>query len=104
MSYSRDLRERVIRFVQEGGSKVEAALVFKVGRGTVYLWLSSPTLKKTGPKASFKLDWAKVKARVEATPDVFIKELAAEFNVSNTAIWYALKQLNLPRKKNVAVR
>lgn len=104
MSYSKDLRERVIRFVQEGGSKVDAARVFKIGRGTVYLWLTNPIAKKTGPKASFKLDWSKVKSRVETSPDVFIKELAAEFNVSNTAIWYALKRLNLPRKKNVALR
>jgi len=31
-----DLRERVVKFLQAGGSKVEAARRFAVGRRTVY--------------------------------------------------------------------
>jgi transposase len=71
MNYSKDLRERVISFVQAGGSKVEAARRFQVNRRSVYGWLANPAKKKTGPKGSFKLDWNQVKAAVESRPDVY---------------------------------
>lgn len=38
--YSLDLRNRVIAYIQGGGSKVQACKLFNVGRNTVYRWLS----------------------------------------------------------------
>jgi transposase len=35
-AYALDLRERVVKFLQAGGSKVEAARRFDLGRRTVY--------------------------------------------------------------------
>ena len=37
MSYSIDLRQRVVDFVRQGGSKSEAARLFGVSRGRVYV-------------------------------------------------------------------
>jgi transposase len=59
MTYSTDLRERVIAFVNEGGSKIEASQRFKVTRKTVYNWLNTNGLepKRYERKKSRKVDW-----------------------------------------------
>jgi putative transposase len=41
MSYSIDLRERVLAFIEEGGSKIEASRLFKVSCRTVFMWLQN---------------------------------------------------------------
>ena len=52
MAYSQDLRERVLGFVEKGGSKEEAAERYGVGVSTVYLWCKTPKkvrAEKPGP-------------------------------------------------------
>jgi transposase len=44
MSYSLDLRRRVMEFVASGGGKSEAARRFSVGSQTVYDWLKRKDL------------------------------------------------------------
>jgi transposase len=36
-AYALDLREKVVKFINSGGSKAEAARRFELGRSTVYL-------------------------------------------------------------------
>ena len=62
MAYSRDLRERVVLFVNNGGSKSEASKRYNVHRQTVYNWFQlgsdlSPRYKgrKTRKSLDFKL-------------------------------------------------
>ena len=45
-----DLRERVIKFLQAGGSKVEAARRFELGRRTVYRSLAAAKHGTLAPK------------------------------------------------------
>ena len=45
MSYSKDLRTRVIDYIENGGSILSAARIYKVGRSTVYRWLARVELK-----------------------------------------------------------
>ena len=40
MSYSIDLKKRVLDFIEEGGSKVEATKRFSVGRRTIFKWIN----------------------------------------------------------------
>src|SRR5271169_5778859 len=40
-AYALDLRERVVKFIQSGGSKAEAARRFELGRSTVYRYLDA---------------------------------------------------------------
>ncbi|MDB9416254.1 IS630 transposase-related protein, partial [Microcystis aeruginosa] len=40
MPYSLDLRKKVIDYVENGGSITKAAALFKIGRATIYRWLS----------------------------------------------------------------
>ncbi|GAB4358071.1 MAG: hypothetical protein Fur0042_27490 [Cyanophyceae cyanobacterium] len=103
MSYSTDLRQRVVDFVRQGGSKAEAARIFQVSRGRVYAWLSLPPdnlePQKPGPKGSHKLDLKQLDEAIQANPEVTRKDLAQQFGVCNSTIHYALKRLESNRKK-----
>jgi transposase len=54
MSYSIDLRERIIKFVEEGHSKTEAAKVFGISRFTILNWLGKKR-KSLSQKRSFPM-------------------------------------------------
>lgn len=106
MSYSTDLRERVVDFVKNGGSKTEAAKRFSVSRAIIYIWIKAESLcpKKTGPKGHTKLQPEKLKQLIEERPDAYLDELAVELNVSAFTIAYGLQRLGISRKKNHVVR
>ena len=105
MSYSKDLRERVVGFVREGGSKTEAVRRFSVSRAVIYIWLKSTSQspQKTGPKGHSKLDPEKLKQFIKERPDAYLDELAADLNVSAFTVAYGLKRLRISRKKNHAL-
>lgn len=106
MRYSEDLRRRVIKYIGNGGRKVEAAKRFGVCRATIYEWLKlgdDLAPGKTGPKAAHKLDWEALRKGIEKNPEKMITEWAREFGVGTTAINYAMRRMKLSRKKNVAV-
>lgn len=105
MTYSVDLRERVVAFVRAGGSKTEASRQFKVSRWCVYEWLSRENLEpnKQGCPAPWKLSPAALKAHVAENPDAYHHERANALGVSEYAVRYGLKRLNVSRKKNAAV-
>jgi transposase len=100
-----DLRERVVAFVREGGSKAEAERRFKVSRKTIYNWLGCSTLqpKKHGRRKR-KLDWQKLKQHVAQYPDALLRERAAAFGVRISSIEYALAEMEISHKKNAALR
>ena len=47
MTYSIDLRQRVVDYVERGGSKASAVRVFNVSRGTIYNWFGRESLMPT---------------------------------------------------------
>lgn len=104
--YSIDLRERVVAYVEQGGSKAAAVVLFQVSRRTVYYWLERK--RKTGSLKpnelkkykTRKLDETKLIQHIEAQPDATLEETAEQFGVSHVAIWYAFKRLKITRKKN----
>ncbi|MBU6208122.1 MAG: transposase [Alphaproteobacteria bacterium] len=104
MTYSVDLRKRAIGFVNQGGSKAEAARVFGINRQTLYHWLCAKDIrpKRCGPRRR-KLDKAALLSHVQAHPDALLRERAAHFGVHVNAIWMAMRQLDM-RKKNDALR
>jgi transposase len=101
MTYSEDLRKRVVAFVQGGGSKSEGARLFKVSRGCVYLWLKRKTLapKRVRKSQPYKLNEAELKAHVEKYPDAYQHERAAALGVSRHVVLHGLRRLNLTRKR-----
>lgn len=105
MTYSVDLRERVVAFIREGGSKTEAAKRFGVHRITVYSWIKAKSLepKKHGRRKR-KLDWAALQKDINEHPDKMLKERAAAFGVAINAIWYAAHEMKNSNKKNLPIR
>ncbi len=99
MSYSVDLRERVVNYVRNGGSLAAAAKLFQVGRATIYRWLGAPDLQpKPAKERKRKLDKAALAAHVRDFPDALLRERAAHFGVTINAIWVALKKLAITKK------
>lgn len=103
MSYSVDLRERVVGYVRSGGSPDVAATLFKVGRSTIYRWLDAPDLHpRPAKERKRKLDKAALAAHVRDFPDLLLRERAVHFGVTVNSIWSALKKLNAAQKNDAA--
>ena len=102
MSYSIDLRKRVLDFLSDGGSKAAASRTYKVSRTCIYKWLAAEDplhLEKPGPRGPHRLDYAALKQHVADFPDHTQLERATHFGVSKSCINYALRKLNITRKK-----
>ena len=98
MSYSTDLRERVIRFVNTGGSRRAAALRFGVNHQTVNNWMVKPLRDKPGPTAP-RLDMAKLAKLRAQRPDALLDEMAAALNVHPSTVYRRLRALGNTLKK-----
>ena len=102
-AYALDLRERVIQFVQAGGTRVEAARRFRLGERSVYRYLAAAKTNTLAPKTSWgawrKLDPVKLQAHVKKHADATLAELATALGVSHNAVWVRLNQLGCTLKK-----
>lgn len=100
MTYSIDLRERVLSFLSDGGSKSEAIRMFKISRDTIYRWLNADDIrpKKHGSRRS-KIDMEALKRHVEGDGDMYLHDRAQVFNVSTSAMHYAMKRLGFVKKR-----
>jgi transposase len=101
MSYSIDLRERVIAFVSGGSDQVEASRIFGISRRTIYKWLRRSDLSDPPRKLyASKLNKASLEAHIRDYPDALLRERAAHFGVRPNTIWYALKRLDIVKKND----
>ena len=102
-AYSMDFRERVVNFVNAGGTKLEAARQYKVARQTVYSYLAMSQRGKLEPKKSWgswkKLDPKKLQGYIKAHPDATLMEMQKALGVSHNTIWVRLNKLNITLKK-----
>lgn len=87
LSYSTDLRERIVAFVEAGGSRREAARRFGVSESCAVKLLkrwqvtgSTAPARQGRPPGGGRLEAVRdfVIGRVEAEPDITMPELAAE--------------------------
>lgn len=100
MTYSVDLRERVVAFVRKGGGKTDAARLFEVHRQTVYVWLKAKSLgSKPHGRRKRKLDWEALQRDIDEHPFKLLRERAAKFGVRVNAIWYAEQKMKKSKKK-----
>lgn len=110
MIYSSDLRNRVLQFVANGGTKAQAARTFSVCRCTVYEWLALPAdyqARAPGRRIGGQYrrwDMNALREGVAKHPDRLLREWAQEFGVTKNTISVALKQMGISRKKNAALR
>ncbi len=105
-AYSKDLRERVMAFVNEGGGQAEAVARFSVSRSSVVRW--SKLLRETGQVAARTQGrkWGVSKVAAEALRDYVtahadqnLVEVGKHFGVSGVMIWKRLKQIGFIFKK-----
>jgi transposase len=112
-AYSLDLRERIVRAVDEGRSQREAARVFGVGVSTVKRYLQQRArtgnlVRRPIPGAAPKIGLeqeALWRARRQETPAATLAELCAWWaaeqgqRLSVPTVWRTLRRLGLTRKK-----
>ena len=98
MSYSIDLRKRVIEYIEKGGSQIETVKIFGVNRRTIYNWLHRQNLSPTPAKTrKRKLDKAALLRHAQQHPDALLRERAVHFGVRINAIWVALKKMDIAK-------
>jgi len=104
MTYSKDLRMKVIRFLDQGGSMREAQRAFNISLATVNRWRQK--FRRTGgvavaPRRSGfrKLDPDKLRAYVGAHPDAYLTEIGDAFGCSGPAVMKAFRRLGITRGK-----
>lgn len=116
--YSEDLRERVVRAVEEGRTHKEVASLYKIGERTVRryvsLWRETGRVRsqaKFGGHMKHKLvpHEEKVKEILAKRPDITLEELKEALakdgiGVSKSAIDRYVKFLGISRKKNASRR
>src|SRR5665213_477025 len=102
-AYSLDLRERVVKFINKGGSRLEAARHFEIGERSVYRYLAAAAKGNLSPQKSWgtwrKLDPIRLQTHVQKHPDATLMEMRSELGVSHNAIWVRLNQLGITSKK-----
>tara|TARA_B100000315_G_C14291632_1_gene457663 strand:+ start:90 stop:458 length:369 start_codon:yes stop_codon:yes gene_type:complete len=104
MAYSTDLRKRVLKYVQDSGSKAEAVNIFSVSLRTIWNWIArqkegkiEPNIKTVTPR---KIDDSRLMQYIKSNPDAYLREIAEEFCVTIPAVFYACKRLNITFKKS----
>lgn len=105
MSYTLDLRDRVIKFIEEGGKKVDAARIFGVCRFSIYSWLTKKAETGTVKDDPPKRGWKKINPQVlisyvNQNPDLTLAEYAQHFGTSAPSVCLAFKRLKITRKKD----
>ncbi|ETZ05201.1 IS630 transposase-related protein [Holospora undulata] len=103
-SYSNDLRQRVIEYLDEGNGYIEASQLFKISVSAIGRWYRK--YKQEGsyfPKrrggSEKKIDLGKLEEYVKENQNMTLKKAAQEFGVSIFTISYWLKRLGYSYKK-----
>ena len=104
MTYSYDLRKRALDYIEKGGSQIEASQIFGVTVQTLINWSKRKRMgnlipNPTRERKPQKLEAEKLKAYIKNHPDRYLREIAEEFGVTITAIFYACKRLKITLKK-----
>jgi transposase len=103
-----DLRERIVKFVSDGGTKAEAARRFKVSRWTVYRYHDAAQNGGLAPKpcggSAKRFDDDALRREVKDKPSATLKAHGKALGVSHNAVWKRLRQLAITLKKNNALR
>jgi putative transposase len=108
MCYSTDLRKKVIDFIDEKKSVIEASKLFKISRPTIYKWLKMSKTQGNLSDKKPKRPWKKIDPKllisfVRTHSDLTLREYANHFKTSTVAICYAFKRLKITRKKRVVI-
>jgi transposase len=103
MAYSIDFITRAVAYKQEGHTFKQLREAFGIPSETYYDWKEKLEKGhyeiKVKRERRRKIDKEALKQAVAERPDAFLKEFAEQFNCTPTAVFYALENLNITRKK-----
>ena len=102
--YSEDLRKKVIKYIEKGGSKKGASEVFELHRNTVSLWWNRykkegdyRARERLGKKSNITAE--EVKEYVELNHNFKASDMGKRFGISSVGAFYWLKKLGYSYKK-----
>ena len=103
MTYSLDLRNKVLKYIQNGKTWSSASQTFDVAIRTVANWVKRKKQNKLPPEArptgSYKIDENRLKDFIAKNPDAYLREIAEEFKTTIPAIFYACERSKITLKK-----
>lgn len=103
MTYSLDLRNKALKYIENGGTWNSASQIFGVAVRTLAHWLSRKKQNNLSPKArqtgSYKIDEDRLNDFITKNPDAYLREIAAEFKTTIPAIFYACRRSKITLKK-----
>jgi len=103
-AYSLDLRERIVEFVKNGGSRAGATRRFKVSRWTVYRYIDAERKGGLAPRpqggSGKRFEDESLLREVKARPSATLDEYGKSLGVSHSAVWLRLRQLKITLKKS----
>lgn len=103
MTYSKDLRKKAIQYIESGASQKDAARVFGVTQRTIWNWVKRNAAGNLDPKkyetSSRKVSNEHLIQYIKSHPDAYLREIAEEFSVDPSTIFYACKRLKITLKK-----
>jgi transposase len=108
--YSKDLRERVIRCVEDGSTMAAASRLYRIDHRTVERWCKRKREEGTAaarplgrPVGTGKIDLAALEADVAADPDKTLVKRGELFGASDAGVLKAMRRLKVSFKKNAAL-
>lgn len=104
MTYSHDLRIKCLDYIENGGSKAEASRIFGVTTQTLFNWIKRKKKGNLSPKRTrkrypYKIEEEKLKNYIRANPDSYLREIAEEFGLATSTVFYGCKRLKITLKK-----
>ena len=110
MTYSLDLRNKALKFIENGGTWLSASQTFGVAIRTLAHWIRRKGQNNLPPKArqtgSYKIDEIRLKDYIAKNPDAYLREIAEEFGTTIPAVFWAnfkkMIQNNLEKFKTLA--
>jgi transposase len=103
MAYSINFIKRAVAYRQEGHTFTQLREAFNIPSATYYGWeekLDSGYYDvKIKRERRRKIDKDGLKRGVAEKPDTYLSELAEKYGCTESAVFYAIKKLNITRKK-----
>lgn len=103
MTYSLDLREKALKYLDKVGNRQQVIEAFNITLRTLERWIRRkrdnclpPKQRRSSPS---KIDNQKLQLFIQEHPDAYLREIAKQFGTTLQAAFYACKRLKISLKK-----
>ena len=105
-AYSEDLRQKVIKHIEEGNSLRETAKLYKINKSTIVKWLKryreeGHVEERKRPGSAPSIDIEEFKRYVEANKNKSAEKIVEAFGLNTAGAWYWLNKLGYRYKKKL---